>query len=339
MGIVSRIDGAMEFAESLLKTNPKYLQANPQIGERVSKLLGQNREYLAHEYFNRDWDPMPFSEMVELLAPSKVDFACSANYLSHLDVANLTPDQIEFLSQIHDATFRESVRDFMLNTQFRQDYWVKAVRSMPYYDRIETLKSEMVMLTISSSDIPFRIDCPLGTADLSEKNYSAIIETLSNHEACSVGDILSATELKGITLALIVESIMTLVHVMTVQQPVVSTSAVESSERLNQHLMQLARNSDSGHGSLASPLTGGGIQVPRLEQLYLLAVQSGHNSAKDVAKFTWQFLEDQGEKVIKDGESLETSQENLDYLSIKAGEFIEKRLAILIALQVVPVNK
>ena len=39
------------------------MQANPSVAGRLAQLRQQNRNYLAHEYFNRDWLPMPFSDV------------------------------------------------------------------------------------------------------------------------------------------------------------------------------------------------------------------------------------------------------------------------------------
>lgn len=78
-GIVSRIDDAIEFADKLLATNPLFARANPLVGDRIQKLKEQNRHYLAHEYFNRDWHPMHFATMADWLEPAKVSYACSAN--------------------------------------------------------------------------------------------------------------------------------------------------------------------------------------------------------------------------------------------------------------------
>ena len=44
-------------------------------------MMGQDRHYLAHEYFNRDWGPMSFSELAQWFAPAKLTYACSAHYL------------------------------------------------------------------------------------------------------------------------------------------------------------------------------------------------------------------------------------------------------------------
>ena len=54
MGIVYRIDEALVYVDKLIATNPAYLRANPQIIERINKIKEQNRNYIAHEYFNKD---------------------------------------------------------------------------------------------------------------------------------------------------------------------------------------------------------------------------------------------------------------------------------------------
>ncbi len=71
-GIVNRIESAQGVAEQLLASNPAYARANPQIGARLQYMKAQDRHYLAHEYFNRDWQPMAFAKMVHTLGACKV---------------------------------------------------------------------------------------------------------------------------------------------------------------------------------------------------------------------------------------------------------------------------
>src|SRR6185295_16172514 len=106
-GIINRIDAAVEFAERLLSINPGYGRANPQMVERLKTLKAQNRHYLAHEYFNRDWHPMSFAKVAEWLEPAKIRYACSAHYLDLVDTVNLTEEQRTFLKGIPDVLFRE----------------------------------------------------------------------------------------------------------------------------------------------------------------------------------------------------------------------------------------
>src|SRR5690606_20470454 len=42
-GIVNRIDGAIDFAEKMLATNPLFSRANPLVGERLTKMKELNR--------------------------------------------------------------------------------------------------------------------------------------------------------------------------------------------------------------------------------------------------------------------------------------------------------
>ena len=104
---------------------------------RTNKLRGQSRNYLAHEYFNRDWDPMHFASMAKWLEPAKLSYACSANYLDYVEVINITPEQQAFLKSIPGALFREAIRDFMVSQQFRRDCWVKGARRMNALDQLE----------------------------------------------------------------------------------------------------------------------------------------------------------------------------------------------------------
>jgi len=69
-GIVSRIDAALDFADKLFAAQPAYAAANPQVSQRIAMMKAQNRHYLAHEYFNRDWHPMTVARMAEWLAPA-----------------------------------------------------------------------------------------------------------------------------------------------------------------------------------------------------------------------------------------------------------------------------
>ena len=127
-GMPARIGSALEFGEKLLELNPAFSLANPEVKGRFAKLKAKDRAYLAHEFFNRDWHPMPFAEMAQWLADAKVDFACSAHLLDHVDEVHLTPAQQQFLLRIPHTQLRQTTRDYMVDMQFRRDYWVKGLR-------------------------------------------------------------------------------------------------------------------------------------------------------------------------------------------------------------------
>jgi hypothetical protein len=161
-GIVSRIDGALEFADKLFATNQTYAEANPWAIKRLKGIKGQNQNYLAHEYFNRYWLPMSFTSMAQWLTPAKINYACSAHYLDHIDSVNLTVEQQAFLKEIPDAMFRQTVGDFMVNQQFRRDYWVKGPRTLNALEQSEALRAQKVILVQARADMFLKVTGAIG---------------------------------------------------------------------------------------------------------------------------------------------------------------------------------
>ena len=69
--------------------------------------------------------------------------------------------------------------------------------------------------------------------------------------------------------------------------------------------------------------------VPSSQQLFLLAGQYGRKSPKDQAEFVWDLLTAQGQRIIKDGKTLESAEQNLDEMLKQATDFADKRLPVL----------
>jgi hypothetical protein len=337
LGIISRINGALDFTEKLLDTNPMFGRINPSMKERVQKVKEQNRNYLAHEYFNKDWQPMHFADMAKWLAPAKVTFACSANNIDQVDIVNLTAEQQAFLKEIQDPLFRQSVRDFMVNQQFRRDYWVKGLRKLTPLEKAESMRAQRVMLLSHRADIALKLTGALGEANMSETIYTPILDLMADHKIRTVLQIEQALKDKGINFSNLMQSVLLLSgvgHMTAVQDDQVIVKAKKVSDKLNLHLMDKARGS-AEITYLASPVTGGGVTVTRFQQLFMLALGSGKKLPSEWAQYTWLILAAQGQKIVKDGKTLETAEENLAELTTQAHDFATKQLPIMKALQVI----
>ena len=106
-----------------------------------------------------------------------------------LDVINLSTDQQAFLKDIPDAMFRETTRDFMVNQQFRKDYWVKGARTMTPLDQAEALRSQRVILTTPRADAGLKVTGSLGEATLHENVYVPILDALADHKVKSLAQL------------------------------------------------------------------------------------------------------------------------------------------------------
>jgi len=335
-GIVSRIDGAMDFAEKLLATNPLFSRANPLVGERLKQMKGHNRHYLAHEYFNRDWHPMHFATMTEWLEPAKLQYACSANLMDAIDGVNLTTEQQAFLNEIPEPMFRQTTRDFMVNQQFRKDYWVKGARRMGGLDQMQALRELRLMLASHRPDVPLKVTGALGEANLNAAVYTPVLDLMADHQPRSLADLETALAGSGTTFAQLLQVVVLLAgagHLLPVVSDGTTDAAADTAARANAWLMKRARGS-AEISYLASPVSGGGVVVGQFHQLFLLALQEGKQTPAELAQFVWDVLAQQNQRVLKDGVTMESAEDNLAELMRQAEEFQAKALPVLKALRV-----
>lgn len=334
-GIVNRIDSALTFVEQLLQANPTYARANPQIAERIKKIKEQDRHYVAHEYFNLDWQPMAFAKMGEWLKPAKLNWACSANYLDAIDAVNLSAEQQTLLKSIPDDMFRQTVRDFCVNQQFRKDYWVKGARKLSPLEQAELLRAERVVLAQQRADVSLKVTGSLGEATMQEAVYAPILDALADHKVKSLAQLEIGLKEKNINFSQILQAVLVLSStgaILPVQTDSNIAKVKERTQTLNKYLMHKARAS-SELNYLASPLSGGAIVVPRFHQLFLLALkQKDSKEAAQLANFVWQILATQGQRLVKEGKALTTAEENIAELTQQATEFLAKHMPVLKAL-------
>ena len=336
-GIVANIESAFDFADRLFKTDPLFVKANPTIAERLKGTSKHNKQYLAHEFFNKDWHPMPFAAMADWMEGAKLQYACSAHYLDYIENLNITPEQQTFLNEITDAVFKQSIRDFMVNQQFRRDYWVKGARKMHAIEQMESIRSVRVVLVLKREDVSLTVKGVLGEAQMSEMVYEPILDAIAKNIPITIAEIEKKISSRNIAFSQLVQALLVLAGaglIYEAQDENVVKKVRKSTDDLNRHIMRRARGADD-ISHLASPVTGGGIQVGRFNQLFLLAILEGRTTTDAWASFAWQSLSVLGQKLLKEGVVIETDEENIRELKSKAEEFDAKHLAVYKALQII----
>jgi len=337
-GTVNRLNSAIEFTDKLMQTNPAFLQQNPTLTERFTKLKEQNKHYLAHEYFNKNWNPMYFTDVSRWLESAKVEYACSAQHHDHIDSINLTSTQQSFLNSIQNQTYRQSIYDYMINQQFRKDYWVKGLKYLSPFEKFENLQNEKFVMTVNRSDASLKIKGILGEVQMNEDIYSPILELLSDHKAKSFLQVQS--ELKNpnkYSQNVLLEVLMILTgngYIHSAQSDLEIDEAKTKTDKLNAFLCEKARGQNQ-NTYLASPVTGSGFGVSRFIQLFLISISKGRKNPNEWAADAWSTLQFLNEKIVKDGKTLNTKEENLKELNYQATHFHANHLNILKNLQIV----
>lgn len=331
--VTQRIDDAFGFMDQLMAASPVYMRGNPVLAERYTKLKEMDRNYLAHEYMNRDWRPMYFSEMAEWLEPAKVSYVTPATLLEQQDSVNLTPEQSKLVTAQEDPVFRETVRDFMTSQQFRRDLWLRGARKLSPLEQAEVIRGQRFLLTTPRAEVKLMVTGMQGEVTLHENVYGPLLDFLADHQIKSFTQIEVAGQAVGLTLSQVAAAIAILTGagaLAVAQDEKAIAKAKPAVEKLNAALMQKSR-SRSEIGYLASPVTGGGIAVNRFEQLLLAIRAQGRKTPAEWAKGVYEILAGQGQQLLKEGRTLTTPEENLAELNIKAAA-LEQRLPILRAL-------
>ena len=337
-GVVSRVEDALNFANRLLTTKPAIIHDIPSIEGRMERMNKMAPTYLAHEFFNAHWNPMYFADMVTHLEPAKVKYVCSSEYMNLLEYLKLTGEQRAFLAEIPDLMFRESVQSFMTNEQFRQDYWVRGATRLAAPEQARALREERVILVFDPGDIlPLVIKSKFSEVTVSEEVVRPLIDLMSDHRARSLGEIADALKPKGIGLRELVGTVVTLIasQIFAVAQPEEESAlAARTSADLNAYLLNRAPFSgEIDH--LASPITGGGVKVPRSQQIFLNARRLGMDTPAEWARYCFEVMKRPGQRAEKDGEPVESQEETLAAAMAEAEKFNEKQLPLLKAQGVV----
>lgn len=315
---VARIDAALAFAARLLDTHPLAMRSMPGVPGRFERLRHADRRYLAHEYFTRDWEPLYFADVAGLFGTAGLRHACPAQLRDHLDGLNLTDGQRHLLAEIADPVLRETARDFVTNAQVRRDYWVRDARPMSADALRDAWSETRVVLAVPRGDVAERVTGPLGELRLAEPVHCAVLAALGDHRPRKIHEVHSTSGLDVGTLADAVFKLAAFGYVALAQDDATIARCTPGSERLNARLAALAATSDD-IAILASPVTGGGVPVEWIEQLFLAAMACGCETREEWAAHA----------------RLHATSWNEAELATKARRFAERRLPVLRALGVV----
>jgi SAM-dependent methyltransferase len=305
----ARVDEALSYVQRLVDVDARYFLAVAGLTDVTKALKDQDRNYLAHEYFNRNLTPFYHADVVDELSDAKLTYVGSAALLENLDAVNFTAEQQALLESVSDRTEREMLRDFIRNQQFRRDVFIKgAVPLQPDEARERWLRTRFALST-SREHVPLTVNCTLGEATLQADVYDPVLDGLANGPR-TVEQLLSDPKIAEVGWDRVLQALAVLVgagHLETALSQAGEAERVAPVKAFNTAILNAARSSDNLRW-LASPVTGGSAMLDRFTRLFLLAVRDGHD---DPPSYAWELLKSTGVKLQKNDTTLETDDENL----------------------------
>ena len=332
----NRVEEALKFTEKIISKPQGYFQRVPDVKQIFENTKKHNHDYLAHEYFNRDWICMYFNEVAEMFQAAKVDFACTAELLEKREKYLFPADYIEFLNTIENPIMREQVKDYFFNRQFRKDISVRGGIKISPIVRMKNIIATTYVLN-DKNPLPKTINVMRTAINLNETFSEKLYEYFAADNFRPKNFEEFSKKNPEFSLASLEEMLVILVYAGKIS-PCQNEDTVKKVEKpchsLNKYICERAKYADEIQ-FLASPVTGGGIVLNRFERIFIAAIFDGLNNVEEIAKYTWKVFQSQGQSLISNGKPLTTAEENIAEFSKNLKPFLENRLPVLKTLKVV----
>lgn len=277
---------AVEATLRILDVNPAG--AGQSWGERVAL---EHWLTTAQERSDRDdglqwWRPLHFGDVADMMAATGLAWACPLSAADGIESLHLPQRQRTLLSAITEPDRREEVRNVLVNSRLRRDVWRRSQDGRPSGGEAIADDYRFVQ-TAAAEGFRFETHCMLGRMALARACYEPLLARLRRLQPTTLAELAAEVagrmrrEELGEALAILLDQ--QLVAVAKSDPALVERSA-GTALALNAAILQATCNGAS-LTHLASPVTGSGIAVAPLHQLFLAARLAGETTAAGWARF------------------------------------------------------
>ncbi|HJV73220.1 MAG TPA: class I SAM-dependent methyltransferase [Noviherbaspirillum sp.] len=302
---------ARNFIERLSDIDARYFVENESNGmfkNCFDSLIVENPSNLVHEYMNRDWLPMYHADVAQDLWAAKLDFAASADVHMAFPHHYLSAEKQKLVNALPGSRLRETVKDYLLNTGFRRDVFIRGARRMNPVRRLQWLR-QTGMALIVPRDIAVRdLYCAGSKVTMKKEMCRVLIDTLVDGPQ-TLGALAGMPGTAGSGMDELVEVMAILVAEGLVSPYFDSGRSTDdtAARRLNAELAEQSQTHDT-YKALASPLLGNGMASGLVQRLVYraLVLQKGEIDAIATAHAVRAVLSAQGLPVMRDDTVLES---------------------------------
>lgn len=325
-----QIAGAAALVGRLQAAGANYIAGNPGLEARLKMLNTGNPNYLVHEYMHKHWAPRYHADVARDLSAAKLDFVGSTDLTLAYPEIFLAGEKAELVNAINGSAMRETMKDYILNTSFRKDVFVRGARKMTNVRQADWLRKVGLALMVGREAATTDLKLSVGQVNGRDDIYGPLFDALAI-KPHTLGELQRCAGLEKVSIADLAQAAALLVA--TGQAELYSEASLmqakDTAHGLNRALCNMTRYSDDYH-ALCSPLLGNGIGAGFMERLvyHVLAAGVDAGDTHAVAKALWVVLLAQGRLLIVEGQTLQTEAENIGELERQAGAILASRLPL-----------
>jgi len=326
-----QVAAGFAFADTLRAAGLAYFDHNPLVPKRIDASRDKDTQYLAHEYLNATWTPLFMPDVAAQMAEAKLEFLGSAAPLSNFDAMTLAPKAREALADITDPVFRELLKDYAVNRQFRHDIFVKGACQLTARQREAALIDRRFHLLRRPEAMTFTFQTPLGEATGQEEIYQPVVKALGD----GVVRPREMARRTGLAMPKLVQAFAALTASSQIH-PACGPVPPEPARRLN---AAVARRSLDGEAYrfIAAPGIGNGLAATDVELMALEAVIAGTRPDADALIETiWPRYRRVGGSLKRDGKVLTDEAEARAEMRERLSTVVHDKAALWEAMALTP---
>lgn len=294
--IFEKLDSGIDLAMALQKAGSRFLAEDSFAGRKLMTMKTADRAYLVHEYLHEHWKPTLFADTASQLQTAGLQFVGCARPLDQFDELNFRPEALELLASVDDPWLRETARDFLRSGHVRHDVYIKRNEALQGQALSRpALDLEFVLCVPTSMARARSITTPVAKLGFGMPPFRDILDVLGEGPLRSwrFDELIGRVSAGGIGEKELLRALMILIDAEIVAPAQPAARVVEAAaacSRLNADILRRSLT-DGRIQALASPVTGGGVTVSRIQQLCLLALRQGAGSPQQLAEFAWKAID------------------------------------------------
>ncbi|WP_321959179.1 class I SAM-dependent methyltransferase [Burkholderia cenocepacia] len=331
------VSDAISFAREVLKSQSTYLAGNPVAAHHLDT-LGDDYKYIAHEYLNSEWEITTLERVANQLAGAQLNFVASTRMLENIDAFCVDEAGKRLLDEIRDPVTRVSVMDYMMNARFRCDVFAKGALPVFPAEHRENWKGMRFTLVVPKGEIPSKIKVPRGEVDFFDSPLSAVSEALFGDEYApkTIDEILDFEKVRSFSFDEIVDALIVMMDSGYVSPAKISSNIViDKCKKFNRYALRRASfSTEIDH--LASPVTGGGVMIPHIYQLFLGALVEGKFEIYDLVGSVQDAMSNvQGGFILGENNYNSSGRDDFSWVHDFADDFLKNKLPLFKALLII----
>ncbi len=321
---MNKVSGSVASVKKVYEVGGGYFESAPAVKKTLDQIVKHeeiNRNYLAHEYFNRDWHPLFYSEVSREMSQAKLTFVTSANLFENNLNACLKDKPREIVMSAPTVELRETLKDFYINQSFRKDIYMRGVPRLTPHERWETLVETTFILHADRNTFKPSIKTSFGEISYKKEEFDPVLDELEKGPKTlgELARVINMSKTEGENLI----QVMAFWAANNQISPALIETAREPSIRMNRTILTYSKYGETLQ-FLASPTTGSGVFVSWLNLLFLLGIEECEEEDK-IPEFVLSVCKNLGKSMVKKDKTLTGDKENLEELGKAWHQFNEKQ--------------